>query len=62
MTDITDPHLTLKELEEITGLDSRKLYRWTVEGRLPFVQPFPNAKIYIKLSDLENLLIARLLK
>lgn len=59
--DLAEPLFTLKEAAQITGINARTLYRWTVEGRLPFVQPGPGFHIRIRLSDLENLLASKIL-
>ena len=59
--DLSEPLLTLKEAELITGLKWRTIYRWTMEGKLAYVQPKANCIVRVRLCDLENLLASKIL-
>lgn len=47
-----DQLLTIREAAERLGLHPKTVWLWTVDGKVPYIQISPGAKILLKLSDL----------
>jgi excisionase family DNA binding protein len=47
-----DKLLSLKEAADLVNRTWRTVYRWTLEGKLPYLQPSPYGHIQIKKRDL----------
>jgi len=47
-----DNLLSIKEAARLVNRTWRTVYRWTVEGKLPYLQPQPYGHIQIRKGDL----------
>jgi excisionase family DNA binding protein len=46
-----EEYLTIKEAAKKLKRNPRTVWNWTVDGKIGYCQPFPNAKILIPLSE-----------